>query len=59
MVFVNKKSDRYFDGNFIHNFAVVVISKPIADRTTGIATNVLVILYVLIVFVTSYNNWPR
>jgi len=40
-------------------FAVVVILKPITDRTTGIAANVLVILYLLIVFVTAYYNWPR
>ena len=40
-------------------FTVVVILKPITDRTTGIAANVLVILYLLIVFVTAYYNWPR
>ncbi len=40
-------------------FAVAVILKPTAVRAPGIAADLLIILYLLIVFGTAYHNWSR
>jgi phosphopantothenoylcysteine synthetase/decarboxylase len=40
-------------------FAVAGILNPSTDRTQGIIANVVLILYLMIVFVSAYKNWPR
>ncbi len=40
-------------------FATVVIIKPTTNQPAGIAANILLILYLLIVFIVAYKNWPR
>jgi hypothetical protein len=40
-------------------FAVTVFLKPTENRLIGIGTNILLILYLLIVFLSVYYNWPR
>jgi hypothetical protein len=39
--------------------AFTVILKPATNRITGIFTNILLILYLLILFISAYRNWPR
>jgi CDP-diglyceride synthetase len=40
-------------------FAVAGILKPATDRTFGIIANGVLLLYLLIVFISAYKNWPR
>ncbi len=40
-------------------FTVIVILKPTLNRAAGILANVLIILYLLIVFTVAYRSWPR
>jgi len=40
-------------------FTVIVIAKPNADSNTRIIGSIVAILYLLIVFVTTYFSWPK
>jgi len=40
-------------------FTIFLITKPNPDVTTRIISNIIAIIYMLVVFVITYYSWPR